>query len=242
MAQPAVSVTTQRQYEGLPEIYRESDAQQLSGGGFPLLRFMSLIADQAGDVEALLDRIGYRAVFDGGAPGDTSDLTDPVTADAAWLPWLAQLVGIRFDEVFGVNERRAAITSAADGWRAGSTRSVVAAVQSVLAGNRLVIIDRHHEGDDHKVLIRTRTSETEILTWRSLEATYPTWGELEDPSSWGALNPRNVLRTLEVRQVKPAGVQFFHELGTLTWGRLESEAPSWADIEALGSWAALEDI
>lgn len=87
---PDVSATTERLYGSLPAFYRDADEPL----DWPLLRYLSLLGDQLGDLEELVDRIDFVRAEDVGSAGDTSDLVDPATADAAWLPWLAQLVGI----------------------------------------------------------------------------------------------------------------------------------------------------
>lgn len=92
MTAPTVAPWTQRWWDRLPELYRAADEAQAAGpNGFPLLRYLSLIGDQAGELEALTDRIKLHRNGDGVW---LSDLGDPETADDAWLPWMAQLVGI----------------------------------------------------------------------------------------------------------------------------------------------------
>src|SRR6059058_2762145 len=76
---PATSPTTDRLFDGLPEVYRAAD-QALDDGGpnaWPFLRFLSLLADQADEVAAIIDRAALHDY-----------------ADAAWLPWQAQLAGL----------------------------------------------------------------------------------------------------------------------------------------------------
>lgn len=92
MARPAVSAFTARWWEALPAVYRDADEDQADGvNGWPLERFLSLLGDQAGEIETLYDRI---ALHDDGTGDWVSDLANPATADAAWLAWLAQIAGL----------------------------------------------------------------------------------------------------------------------------------------------------
>lgn len=96
MSAPAVAPWTQLLWDRLPQLYRAADEAQADGpDGFPLLRWLSLICDQAGEVEALFDRISLHL-----SEGETvwlSDLADPDRADDGWLTWIAQLIGIQVD-------------------------------------------------------------------------------------------------------------------------------------------------
>ncbi|MDP9167762.1 MAG: hypothetical protein M3O32_17140, partial [Actinomycetota bacterium] len=132
---------------------------------WPLLRFLSLIGDQGGEVQTLLDRIGYVPVDDGGAPGDTSDLANPATADLAWLPWLGQLVGVHLSPGVVGQAARDAIAHAASGFQVGTKGAIAAAAASVLTGTRYVRVYDHSvaaisDGTQWDVMVVTRTSET----------------------------------------------------------------------------------
>lgn len=92
MARPAVAEFTDRWFDALPAVYRSADEAQDGGAdGYPLLRFLSLLGDQAGEVETLVDRI---ALHDDGTGDWRSDLANPAAADDAWLAWIAQMVGL----------------------------------------------------------------------------------------------------------------------------------------------------
>lgn len=94
MTAPTVAPYTRRLWEDLPELYRAADETQADGpNGFPLERYISLIGDQAGEVETLLDRLALHEV-DGVW---VSDLADPDLADDGWLVWMAQFAGIQAD-------------------------------------------------------------------------------------------------------------------------------------------------
>lgn len=242
MARPAVSAVTEDIYSRLPEHYRAADARQTSGGGYPLLRWLAAMGDQLAEVADLRDRINYRPRFEGGDGTDTSDLVDPETADTAWLRWLGWLVGVDASARLTDAERRAAIRGiSTGGWAAGSQESIRAVVRPLLTGERLVMV-HPGEGDTWHIGVHTRRSETSVLTWDSLEATYRDWGEIEAAGSWDGLNPRDVAAAIARANVRPAGTIIDVYLGTATWDSLEAGAPTWADWEAAGSWDALEDI
>lgn len=93
MARPDVSAFTARWYGRLPAYVRRDDAAL----DYPLLRSLSLLGDQAGEVEATFDAIDRREPDEGGPVDDTSDLGDPATAPSSWLPWLAMLAGLDVD-------------------------------------------------------------------------------------------------------------------------------------------------
>jgi len=140
---PAVSDATARLYDGLPEVYRDADPAT----GYALLRYLSLLGDQLGDVTSLLDRL------------TAGELVDPARADPRWLEWLAQLVGVRLTGAT-TSEARELIGSAATGWRAGTRGAVIAAVRrAISAGDRLVDVLPHHQGDPHVIAVLTRVGE-----------------------------------------------------------------------------------
>lgn len=214
MARPVVHPIVEQWYAELPEHYRVADAAQL-GPDFPLLRFMSLIGDQLGDAVDLVDRIQYLPPDEGGAPGDTSDLVDPTTADPEWLPWLGRLVGVLLPPALTVAERRDAVAFASSGWRAGTKEAIADAARSALTGTRYVRINDHYGGDQWRIEVRTRSTETPSV-----------------PA---------VLAAIEAKDAKPAGVELVPTMYATTWAQLEALRPTWADWEAAGSWEVLEE-
>jgi hypothetical protein len=211
MPRPTVTATTERIYaRGIPLFMRDADAAEPSGGGYPLLRFLSLLGDLLDHVEVLRARIDYIDLADGGVPGDTSDLVDPDTADTAWLNWLGQLVGVARGDRTAV-EMRAAITNASSGWRAGSQAAVRAEVQPLLTGTKHLIIADHYTAEWTVALV-TLASETAATTAAAILAA--------------------------AGRTKPAGVTFVHDIG-LSWAELEAHYPTWSAVEAAGSWDAL---
>lgn len=214
MPPPVVHPTTQRLYDALPDFYRAADAHQVNPD-YPLLRWLSLIGDQLGELEDLVDRVDYVTPNDGGAPGDTSDLTDPATADPAWLAWLAQLVGVTLAPALTVDEQRAAITTASSGWRAGTRDGMADAARTALTGTKYVRIIDHYGGDQWRVEVLTRTTETPDVAL--------------------------VLAAIVSKGAKPAGVELVAVAYVTTWAALEADRPTWADWEAAGNWQNLEE-
>lgn len=205
-----------RLYNRLPEHYRTADEQ----AGWPLYRWIAGITSQLGAVEALRDRIDYATVDDGGAPGDTSDLTDPLTADLRWLPWLAQLVGVQLRADLTDAEMRDAIRYASSGWRAGTKGAVADAAKTELTGTRAARVYDHTvfapgDGGAWDVLIVTRPSETPDVT--------------------------RVLRAVERRGAKPAGVVLHHRAYEASWDTVEASFPTWTDIRNAGSWNTVQE-
>jgi len=242
MAYPVVTQATLDVYARLPAHYRDADARQTSGGGYPLLRWLSGIHDQMQDVDTLLARINYRTLAEGRVGADTSDLVDPLTADPAWLPWLGWLVGINASTRLTVAEQRAAIAGVgAGGFAAGSQGSLRAVVAPMLSGARVVLVVPGEFGR-WTVGVHTRASETAILSWDGVESTFRDWGEFEAPGSWDGLSPRDVLVAITRANVTPAGVSITHTLGVAQWDPLEAQLPTWTAWEAAGSWAAVENI
>lgn len=200
MPRPVVAATVERLYATLPAFYRDADEAQPEPG-YPLLRYLSLLGDQAGEVEALLDRF------------QAGDLVDPELADPGWLDWLAQHVGATYPRATSTADRRQIIATASSGWRSGNRESIATAARTVLTGTRYVEVVTHYDADPWKIGVRTREDETDdpadvvdainrlrarpagvlIVTafyaasWDTLVAHYPTWTLIEATGSWEAL-------------------------------------------------------
>lgn len=217
MTYPAtVHALSERIYGSLPEVYRlEDDARSEGDNGFPLLRFLSLLGDQAGEVEDIIDRADYVSEADGGTAGDTSDLADPATADAAWLPWIAQLVGVRLPAGLDTQGRRDAIAGVSSGFLAGTNAAMAAVAATVLTGDKYVTIHRHYTGDRWKIEVRTKASET------------PT--------------PTAAIDAIIAAGAKPAGHELVATTFETTWDELEAAHTTWDSIDATGSWTNLEE-
>jgi hypothetical protein len=255
---PQFGVTTMRMYARFPEIYRVWDA--ILGqppNDYPLLRFISLIGDQASEVETLLDRFMYLPTWAGGPQGATSDLVDPNTADPAWLPWLAQIYGAVLSPGMTVTQQRAAIANFQSRWARGSRQSIIDIVQAMLTGTGFVQIVDHFNGDPWQVAIITRDSETpdssDVVptviaagceaagvqlvwvpfnaTWADVEATFPTWTDWETAPGNGTNIPEGSWWAVEESMVPVSGA---------LWSSLELNLPDWSSWEDAGSWTAIE--
>lgn len=206
----------ERLYSRLPDHYRAQD----ESADYPLYRWLAGICAEGGAVEALMDRIDYVSPNDGGVVGDTSDLVDPGTADAAWLPWLAQLVGVALSPGLSETQKRDAIRYASAGWRAGTKASVADAAKSELTGTKYAQVYDHTvstpgDGTMWDVLIVTRTEET------------------PDVSA--------VLAAVEKRGAKPAGVVLHHRAYAASWDTVEATYPTWSAVDAAGSWIKVQE-
>jgi hypothetical protein len=106
-------------------------AADLAAGTRPLLRYLQTILDQAGDVEALINRFSYNGEI---SPPKLSALTDPTQADISWLPWLSQFVGLRLPAAVSVTQApnvRLQIATALTGAPRGSKGAIAAGVTQV---------------------------------------------------------------------------------------------------------------
>lgn len=173
MSRPVVGVLTERIYDSLPEVYRLVDPSQpvpgaqsfgtgefgegtfgsgtdvLDAAGYPLLRYLSLLFDEVGTVEALLDRITFRGSGAGGvllgegSMGDgtlgsegTSALVDPGAADASWLPWIAQLLGVRLDLTLAPDQQRTVLETPEDAWEHGTPSAIIDLAKTKLTATK----------------------------------------------------------------------------------------------------------
>lgn len=215
MPPPAVGATTARLYAALPAYIRDADADPAQTGypaGWPLLRFLSLLFDQASELEVLLDRFAHLepSPDDPGLMRAASDLVDPAGADAAWLDWLGQVVGVdRADRDDAT--MRAAIAGA--GTRArGSAVDLEAIVGPLLTGTAYFELEPHYLGDIWTARIVTLVTETPITAAELLAAVEP---------------------------ARAAGMTFAHFAG-VTWAATQAATPTWADLAAAGgTWAAM---
>lgn len=211
MARPLVHATTEHIYGDLPEVYRDTDAAL----DYPLLRFLSLTVDQLGAISDVVDRIDYIPVDDpehieGDQPG--SQLGDPTVADPAWLPWLAQLVGVHHDPRLPLTDQRESIADASSGWNVGTRQAIADAAKSVLTGSRLATV-------------------TATGPWQITVSTTPE----ETPGG-----SQSVLDAIETARVRPAGTQIVYSSYAASWDLIETRYPTWADIEAAGRWSVIE--
>jgi hypothetical protein len=211
MPRPDVADLTDRLYDRLPAMYRDADEPL----NFPLLRWLSLLLDLAGELDVLHDRLvpTDRA--------DTSELADPATADLAWLPWLAQLVGVRLPRDLTGQAARDAVQFASSGYRGGTKAAVADAAKSELTGTRYAQIYDHSTDTSAigaagkwDVLIVTRTSETPSVA--------------------------RVLDAVVAKRAKPGGVVLYHRAYTATWAAVHTAFPTWAGRNGK-TWAQVQE-
>lgn len=209
MAAPTVHPHTGRLYDRLPELYRDADANPVSGLDYQLLRFLSLMADQTGKVEDTLDRVD---------PDRGGDLTNADRADLAWLPWLAQVVGlVTFPSELSEVEQRNAVRHASNGRYAGTRQAISDAARPAMTNPELgyVVVRPNYQGDEFTLSA----------------AVAPEYAPAD-------LN--TVLATIIAAGAKPAGFRIVIDTYAATWAQLEAAYPTWADVDAVPTWAALE--
>lgn len=220
MPAPAFSPTVERLYGRYPEHYRDADELEAD---YPFKRFSALIGDQVGEVEAILDRINYVPLDEGGEAGDTSELVNAELADNSWLDWLAQLVGVILEARLTEAERRDAVQDAPAGWQAGNKTAIAAAAKTALTGTKYAAVYDHSDGTGAGIGTATE--------WDVLIVTRPS----ETPDAPA------VLATVIAKKAKPAGVVLHHASYEASWDAIEAAFPTWDDIEAAGSWDAIQE-
>lgn len=207
MAEPTYSSYTERLYLRLPEFFRVADADH----GWPLKTYISLVGDVAGEAEELVDDWL-----------DNGTLADPVTAEAEWLPWLAQHVGVALSASLTEAEQRDAIQYASAGWQAGTKLAVANAAKTALTGAKYALVVDHCTS----VVAGVPVAGT---VWDVCVVTKPT----ETPDAPA------VLAAIVAKGAKPAGVVLHHSLYEATWDQIEAANPTWAHWDGQ-TWDQLE--
>ena len=116
------NAVTDRWYDLIPPVYRDADSNDLTTShGWPLYGYMDAAASALVTPTVIANRIA-----DG-------DLTDPSLADDAWIPWLAQTVGV-FGT--GVAEQRARLANAVNDPPLGSRQYLTVLIQGFLTGTQ----------------------------------------------------------------------------------------------------------
>lgn len=155
--------------------------------------------------------------------GRSTDLVDGTFADAEWLPWLTQLVGVDIETLASEEEIRNAISTGSGGFRAGSRDAIIDAVKSELTGTKYVQVFQNSNATAPigtasmwNLLILTKYSET------------PSFAQ--------------IVETVIRKQAKPAGVLLFHRTFEAEWEDVETVYPTWAHWEAPGvTWTKIEE-
>jgi hypothetical protein len=165
VTEPVYDEGTDAVYQRLPDVFQNEDASQ----NWMLKKWLAGLGFQVGQADTIIDRLSYVSPEDG--PGyRTSDLTDPMTADPAWLPWLAQLVGIKLAWTGqSTAEQRDVIRRSILGIKAGTKAAMAEAAGRALTGTKAVTIYDHTAaagaiGAGTQWQMRVVTKDTETLT------------------------------------------------------------------------------
>jgi hypothetical protein len=217
MTEPIYDDTTERAYLRLPSVYRFEDARN----NWTMKKYMQSIFGVLDEVNTLLDRFTYVPPDDLTEETDlSSDLVNPVNADAEWLPWLAQLVGVNNDYVTDEALKRTRIENAFDGARPGTKEALIQAVQTILTGTKEVYVHPFSNnvggigsGTQWEVLIITRAEETN----------------------------GDVVATVTNLGAKPAGVKIYWDTYGSNWTLVEGTLPTWADWDSK-TWQQIESL
>lgn len=194
-------------FNRLPREYRiEDELRQYSH----LLKYLSLVGDQLDEVRAIIQRIFPET--------GRSELVDPYTADAAWLRWLAQFVGIPRAESVPLSQLRPLIALAADGWSHGTMPRLIKTIRSLLVdvgwGVPYVAVDRD-SSDPFRLTIRTAREET------------PQGGA-------------ELIAQVIAAGAKAAGILLMWVVYEASWDVIETRFPTWDAVEAANPWAHIE--
>lgn len=151
MSEPIFGESTERVYSRLPEHFRLYDQ------GFVLKRFLSgLLARQDG-VSSLITRFTYTSPEEGDGQR-SSALVDPSLANPEWLPWIAQLFGVKTISTTVSAENQSTI------FNAGTIEAIETAIKQFLIGDKFVSVHPWTKptgvGTVWDMTIKTRTAET----------------------------------------------------------------------------------
>jgi len=230
---PDVNPIAARIWPRVPEAYRVYDAN----AGYPFLLYIDTVTSRLGQIQTTIDGIRGKRPIGPASPEPwsihpseldayrdnrlnvLSTLGDPLAADPAWLPWLAQMVGGHLDPAASVAEQRDTIRYATSGWEAGSVESIQYAARTALTGSQYALVVPHvlpdgTIGTPWDVTIFTRTSET------------------PDPAA--------VIATVLRKGVKPAGVVLHQGSVEAPWDVIEAQRPIWdlweSDDKGVVTW------
>lgn len=223
MSRPVVSTATEALYAQLPQYQRDADPTF----DFPLLRYVSLLGDQAEATRAYL--------------ADPGQLVDPYRAPYSILPWLAMMAGVDYTlypDTDGLrSDLRDAIAGVAGSRRPGSDAAILNAVQPLLTGSRIAFIDaKNPTGFTFRVNVYDAQAGEQADLQRVLDAVTPaglkatlnvipgqTWGDIEDAgSTWGDFEDAG-LTWDDIGSAIPddAGRRTWAQVGDRTWAQVE---------------------
>lgn len=216
---------------------------------YPLKKWLSGIVDALGDIDTTVERFHYVPIEQrnnyveartpettyerpsgledigrGFAPINlTSDLFDARTANVEWLNWLSNLLGTKITDNDTEAIKRDKLTYAYNGYTAGSRKSVIDAMKSVLTGGKYVTLY------DHTYVVGSLLTPTTDEWYMTVVTKTP-----ETPVGL------DVSALLISKDAKPAGVKVYYVSYSLSWSGLESLLPTWSAIDATGTWDTLE--
>lgn len=247
MSEPTYSLTTERIYARLPETYRNMDANN----EYRFKTFISALGDQYNDLEVLMSRFMYipleeRAEFLATLSehdlvvrppsteiyGDelgyvdlysTSDFTDARTADDAWLPWIATILGVKFGVVETSLDKRLDIIRPT--FTKGTQESFTAVVTGLLTGSKYLGFHPHNDGAGSSI-------ESPATEWDVLLVTRPE----ETPVGI------DLVQLIIDRGAKPAGIVLHQLAYNIIWSTIESTVSTWSLIQAKGAWGNLQNF
>lgn len=193
MAAPEVHPAVERLYLDLGRVFREGQEDL----DYPLLRYLDAVWQAHGEIEDLV------LEDEEGRPGWTI-LFDVDRCPAAFLPYLAQFVGVHFSGVLTEEEMRDRIRER-EGQQRGTPAALVAAIKRTLTGSQVVTLTERDTSAYH-FKVRTYTIQTPSVS--ATEAA--------------------------LLRMKPAGLQYTLEvLDGVTFDELEAEFPgTFADLDA----------
>lgn len=138
---PPVSPIAERAYQLMRPLAKHDRADD-----WPLLQLLDVLTRGEGPIWELVEDPGM------------GDVLDVDVAPAAWLPFLAAVVGGRLTAAMTEAQRRLEIANPS-GYRRGLATTMRAFVDGLLTGQR-VIVFRERDGSPRHLTVRTRLSET----------------------------------------------------------------------------------
>jgi hypothetical protein len=143
------------------------------------------------------DMLGWEIIFD----------VDECPPEA--LPYLAQFVGVHFEDSLTVEQQRAKIKGR-PAFKRGTLGAIEEAAKQRLTGGKFVFVAERAEGHAYRLLIRTFDSQT----------------------------PDPVATRKDILTQKPAGILLDYEaVAMLIYLQVKEENPTYADLKARGTYA-----
>ncbi|MBM9467267.1 hypothetical protein [Nakamurella leprariae] len=189
-------------WASLPRMYRDTDEDRV------LRRYLAGVGAAADQVSAVRNRL------------DAGDLTSPAAADDAWVPWLAQVVGV---PVSTAAETRRLLIARGQSPAVGTRPALAALAQTYLTGTRQVSVVASSE--PWTILLRVRADEAE-----------------------SAGGPEGVVAKVLATGQVPAGFTVRVDTAQQTWDQIDSavrvSGGKWAGIDGptQRSWAFVDSL